>query len=78
MDASLRNTIWSHTLAGKRKSTQVTAWSPGEQTNGQNAGNLVGLGKNVDSWKTSCDGNGLVAIELGCDCGGLGSIPTVT
>ncbi len=46
--------------------------------NGQTAGNAVGPRQSEDFWKSSCGGNGLVAMELGCDYRDFGSIPRVT
>ncbi len=53
------------------------AGRPRERKNEQTSGNLVGVEKDVDSRKTPCGGNGLVAMELGYDYGHSSSSPTM-
>ncbi len=55
----------------------MTAGSPREQAKEPTAGNLVGLKSDVDSKKTLCGGNGLVAMELGYNYADSGSILTI-
>ncbi len=77
-DAGPQNAVWSHTFAeGELK--LVTAGRPPEKTNKQTAGTCwILLEQSVDSQVNTCGDNGLVAMELSCDYGDLGSILGVT
>ena len=66
-DANPRHRVGSHTFADGRRLTQVMRRSCREQTIGQTAEYLGGFAQDMDFKKTSCGGNGLVAMELGYD-----------